>query len=91
MSEDVLEWLPTDKDGQRLPRIEVQFQPGGRAYSFAWGGEGELYLDAHLIAPKPPNWNGPYFGDCYVTRLGSGYEGPVRTITKRGNNGQVGR
>jgi hypothetical protein len=87
MSEDTLEWLPTDERGQRLQRIEVQFWPGGRTYSYAWGGEGQVNLGDHLIAPEPPSWNGPYFGDCYVIKLGSGYEGPVRTITKRGNSG----
>lgn len=78
-----LEWLPTDERGQRLPRIEVQFTPGGRSYSFAWGGDGGVVVGDHLIAPEPPHWMGPYFGDCKVTRIGSGYEGPVRTITKR--------
>jgi hypothetical protein len=84
MSEDTLEWLPANERGQLLQRIEVKFYPGGRAYSFAWGGEGELAIGDKLIAPEPPNWNGPYFGECFVTSLRSGYEGPIRTITKRG-------
>jgi hypothetical protein len=76
-----LEWLPEHADGTYLQRIEVEFTPGARSYSYAWGGTETLDIGDVVQAPRPPSWTGPYFGHARVSSLRSGYEGPVRTIT----------
>jgi hypothetical protein len=78
-----LEWLPTDSEGRRLPRVEVKFHSDGKSYAYAWGGRGTLRIGDIVVVPRPPEWEGPHVGYAHVVKLGSGYEGPVRTIISR--------
>lgn len=77
-----IEWRPPGTQ-----YIEVQFIPDGRAYAYAWLGEGPINIGDWVKTPRPAEWNGPYHGVGKVVRLGSGYEGPVRAITERHKSG----
>jgi hypothetical protein len=76
------EWLPTDAEGNRLPRIEVQFVPGGKSYAYAWNGD-VVAIGDQVRTPRPYRWCGERHDVGTVTRIGSGYEGPVLTLTER--------
>jgi hypothetical protein len=76
-----LEWMPHDKDGNLLPRIEVSFF-SSKTYAYAWGGTESLEIGDIVEVPRPPNWTGPHVGVAKVVALGSRYEGPVRTVTE---------
>lgn len=76
------EWLPKDDSGRLLTRIEVQFHPQGRAYSYAWGGDEKLQVGDVVRTPRPYRWQGFRTDIGTVVRLGSGYEGPVLTLTE---------
>lgn len=84
VAERQLDWMPADADGWRLQRIEVMFTNGNpRPYAYAWGGEGDINLGDLVHVPRPPKWKGAHWGLAQVTRIGTGYEGPVATIAKR--------
>jgi hypothetical protein len=84
MSNPDLQWLPTDAAGERLPRIEVTFTRANgevtKPYAYAWDGP-PLSIGDKVRTPRPMGWSGAHTGIGTVSRLGSGYEGPVLTLT----------
>jgi hypothetical protein len=80
------DWIPRAADGSLLPRIQVEFDRAdgtrSKPYTYAWGGEVPVQIGDRVRTPRPYVWMGWRTDVGTVTRLGSGYEGPVLTLTR---------
>lgn len=71
-----------DERGYQL--VQVQFEPGGAAFTYSWVGEGELAVGDQVETPPKEPESQP--GVATVCALGSHYDGTVTALKNRIGN-----